>query len=196
MGVEEASLGPPHLGMSTSPWRNSIRTNHLPKRSLGLKTQYPEDHPNTAHYGKYNFIGFPRSFLSFPRLSSIFLDFGTCGEGSYGKLTPLSFPPPFAALWRPFLGDLLTSGLLTFSSFRVSLNGLFHRSASLAIPHRKSFAAIPSVSQVPTGRSGRKTRAFVSQGLWRLTFRGPFASHDSNPYPNRAIQFGQPTSVT
>ena len=32
------------------------------------------------------------------------------------------------------------------------------------------------------GEMGRK-RAFVSQGFW--TFRGPFASHDSHPYPNR-----------
>ena len=89
---------------------------------------------------------------------------------------------------------------------------MFRRSASLAIPHRKSFAVIPSVSLVllghpqrfsvtgiaarncprlgtfetdallPTRRNRGKIRAFVSQGLCVLTFRGPLASHDSNPF--------------
>ena len=31
----------------------------------------------------------------------------------------------------------------------------------------------------------RKNGPCVSQGLYVLTFRGPLASHDSNPYPNR-----------
>ena len=35
------------------------------------------------------------------------------------------------------------------------LSGMFRRSASLAIPHRKSFAAIPSVSLVLLGHTNR-----------------------------------------
>ena len=33
---------------------------------------------------------------------------------------------------------------------------------------------------------GEEKRACVSQGFVFLTFRGPLASHDSNPYPNRS----------
>ena len=94
---------------------------------------------------------------------------------------------------------------------------MFRRSASLAIPHRKSFVAIPSVSLVllgtriatsncRTNRSmklpsfrhsedqflttnkkggGRKMGLCFERFLF-LTFRGPLASHDSNPYPNRS----------
>ena len=35
------------------------------------------------------------------------------------------------------------------------LSGMFRRSASLAIPHLKSFAAIPSVSLVQLGHTNR-----------------------------------------
>ena len=35
------------------------------------------------------------------------------------------------------------------------LSGMFRRSASLAIPHLKSFAAIPSVSLVQPGHTNR-----------------------------------------
>ena len=37
----------------------------------------------------------------------------------------------------------------------VTLSGMFRRSASLAIPHLKSFAAIPSVSLVQPGHTNR-----------------------------------------
>ena len=68
------------------------------------------------------------------------------------------------------------------------LSGMFCRSASLAIPHRKSFAAIPScLPSYQQGEVGKK-RAFVSRGFWFLTFRRPFAAHDSNPYLNRTMQ--------
>ena len=64
------------------------------------------------------------------------------------------------------------------------------------IPHSKSFAARPSASLVllghtrpipyyQQGEAGEEQRACVSQGMCFLTFRGPLASHDSNPYPNR-----------
>ena len=92
---------------------------------------------------------------------------------------------------------------------------MFHRSTSLAIPHRKSFAAIPSLGSLGTriaasichtNRSvkfplfrhfqdqflttnkekwGKKTDLCFA-GLVFLTFRGPLAPHDSNPYPNRS----------
>ena len=98
------------------------------------------------------------------------------------------------------------------------LSGMFRRSASLAIPHLKSFAAIPSVSLVQLGHTNRnvflshesqreidprlgtfKTNSLLpTRRKWGrkmglcfamfvfLTFRGPLASHDSNPYPNRS----------
>ena len=94
---------------------------------------------------------------------------------------------------------------------------MFRRSASLAIPHLKSFAAIPSVSLVQLGHTNRSVflshesqceialvwalsrpipyyqQGEVGEEKWAcvfatfvfLTFRGPLASHDSNPYPNR-----------
>ena len=37
----------------------------------------------------------------------------------------------------------------------LNLSGMFRRSASLAIPHRKSFAAIPSVFQAYVGHTNR-----------------------------------------
>ena len=37
----------------------------------------------------------------------------------------------------------------------LQLSGMFRRSASLAIPHLKSFAAIPSVSLVQLGHTNR-----------------------------------------
>ena len=98
------------------------------------------------------------------------------------------------------------------------LSGMFRRNASLAIPHRKSFAAIPSVSLVllahtnhnvslspeskreialvealsrpipysilPTSKSGGRKTGLCFARFVVLTFRGPLASHDSNPYPN------------
>ena len=97
-----------------------------------------------------------------------------------------------------------------------ALSGMFRRSASPAIPHLKKFAAIPSVSLVQLGHTNRSIschtnrsvklpsfRHFQDQLLttnkekWEkmglcfamfvfLTFRGPLASHDSNPYPNRS----------
>ena len=38
------------------------------------------------------------------------------------------------------------------------LSGMFRRSASLAIPHRKSFAAIPSLSLVLLGHTNRSVK--------------------------------------
>ena len=98
-----------------------------------------------------------------------------------------------------------------------TLSGMFRRSASLAIPHRQSFAAIPSLSlgslgtriaasnchtnrsvKLPrlgslktnslllTRRSGGRKTGLRFAGSVFLTFRGPLASHDSNPYPNRS----------
>ena len=95
------------------------------------------------------------------------------------------------------------------------LSGMFRRSTSLAIPHRKSFAAILSLSLVlfgtriaasnchtnqsvklnrlgtfktnsllPTRRSGGRKAGLCFAAFEFLTFRGPLASHDSNPYPN------------
>ena len=95
-----------------------------------------------------------------------------------------------------------------------NISGMFRRSASLAIPHHKSFAAIPSLSlgslgtriaalNCHTNRSvklplfrhfqdqflttnkekwGKKTGLCFARLVF-LTFRGPLASHDSNPYP-------------
>ena len=95
---------------------------------------------------------------------------------------------------------------------------MFRRTASLALPHLKSFAAIPSVSLVqlghtnrsvflphesqreialvqalsrpipllPTRRSGGRKMGLCFATFVFLTFRGPLASHDSNPYPNRS----------
>ena len=109
------------------------------------------------------------------------------------------------------IGNFINSELVT------DLSGMFRRSASLAIPHRKSFAAIPSLSlgsldtriaasnchtnrsvRLPSFRhfqansllqtrrsGGRKTRLCFA-GFVFLMFRGPLASHDSNPYPNRS----------
>ena len=99
-------------------------------------------------------------------------------------------------------------------SFDPAAAGMFRRSASLAIPHLKSFATIPSVSLVQLGHTNRSVflshvklpsfRHFQDQFLTTnkekcgkkngpvfamfafLTFRGPLASHDSNPYPNRS----------
>ena len=49
--------------------------------------------------------------------------------------------------------NVLTS---LFKEVRVfKLSGMFRRSASLAIPHLKSFAAIPSVSLVHLGHTNR-----------------------------------------
>ena len=94
---------------------------------------------------------------------------------------------------------------------------MFRRSASLAIPHLKSFAAISSVSLVQLGHTNRSVFVVTRIAAWNcprlgtfktnsllptrrsggrkmglcfatfvfLTFRGPLASHDSNPYPNR-----------
>ena len=94
---------------------------------------------------------------------------------------------------------------------------MFRRSASLAIPHHKSFAAIPSLSlgslgtriaalnchthrsvKLPLFRHfqdqflttnkekwGKKTGLCFARFVF-LTFRGPLASHDSNPYPKRS----------
>ena len=92
---------------------------------------------------------------------------------------------------------------------------MFRRSASLVIPHHKSFAAIPSVSLVLPGHTNRNVSAshesnanlpsfrhfqdrFLTTNrdkwgkingplfrkVWILEFRGPFASHDFNPYLN------------
>ena len=44
-----------------------------------------------------------------------------------------------------------TIGMMCFRD----LSGMFRRSASLAIPHLKSFAAIPSVSLVQLGHTNR-----------------------------------------
>ena len=97
------------------------------------------------------------------------------------------------------------------------LSGMFRRSASLAIPHRNSFAAIPSLSLgslgtriaasnchtnrsvklpsfrhfktnflLPTRRSGGRKAGLCFARFVFLTSRGPLASHDSNPYPNRS----------
>ena len=97
------------------------------------------------------------------------------------------------------------------------LCGMFRRSASLGVPHLKSFAAIPSVSLVQLGHTNRSVschtnrsvklpsfRNFQDQFLITnkrsggskmglcfarflfLMFRGPLASHDSNPYPNHS----------
>ena len=94
---------------------------------------------------------------------------------------------------------------------------MFHRSASLAIPHRKSFAAIPPLSldslgtriaasnchanrsvKLPLFRHFQDEFLTTNREKWEkktglcftgfvlLTFRGPLASHDSNPYPNRS----------
>ena len=83
---------------------------------------------------------------------------------------------------------------------------MFCRSASLAIPHLKSFAAIPSVSPVQRGHMNRvkflsfrhfqdrfltankekcgKDTALCFARFVFLTFRGSLASHDSNPFRN------------
>ena len=75
---------------------------------------------------------------------------------------------------------------------------MFRRSTSLAIPHSRSFAAIPSVHEsqreivllkafsrpIPDYQQGevgeKKDLCFAGFGF--LKFRGPFASHDSSPY--------------
>ena len=92
-----------------------------------------------------------------------------------------------------------------------SLSGMLRLGASLAIPHRKSFAAILSVSRVHLGHTNRNVllshklqreialvkalsrpipdnqptkMGLCFAGFVLLMFCGPFASHDSNPYPN------------
>ena len=97
----------------------------------------------------------------------------------------------------------------------LGLSGMFRRSASLAIPHLQSLAAIPSVSlgtriaafschtnrsvklpsfrhfqdQFPTTNKekwGKKNGPVFRSNVCVFDVRGPLASHDSNPYPNRS----------
>ena len=86
---------------------------------------------------------------------------------------------------------------------------MFRRSASLAIPHRLPNAPLAHESQrqiairiaarncprlgtfktnslLPTRRNGGRKMGLCFAGFVLLTFRGPLASHDSNPYPNRS----------
>ena len=58
-------------------------------------------------------------------------------------------------VWRAGVLDLLPACRL---SNRSELSGMFRRSASLAIPHHKSFAAIPSVSLVLLVHTNRNVR--------------------------------------
>ena len=66
-------------------------------------------------------------------------------------------PPPRLHLWIFFLpkNQQITYGVVRDGVGRHDLSGMFRHSASLAIPHRKSFAAIPSVSLVLLGHTNR-----------------------------------------
>ena len=57
-----------------------------------------------------------------------------------------------------------------------TLSGLFGLSASLAIPHRKSFAAIPSVSLVLLGHTNPNVCCHTNRGVKLPLFRRIFVS--------------------
>ena len=56
---------------------------------------------------------------------------------------------------RDFLLPRLSVAKVLISARCAELSGMFRRSASLALPHLKSFAAIPSVSLVQLGHTNR-----------------------------------------
>ena len=96
-----------------------------------------------------------------------------CGwplDGMCPRALLFQTPPRLPLIKGPFFLIPLTSGLkleqqsgsimLTVpkslgSSWLSQLSGMFRHSASLAIPHRKSFAAIPSVSLVLLAHTNR-----------------------------------------
>ena len=53
------------------------------------------------------------------------------------------------------LTDLIEPEIATPRVWKPRLSGMFRRSVSLAIPHLKSFAAMPSVSLVQLGHTNR-----------------------------------------
>ena len=52
--------------------------------------------------------------------------------------------------------------------------------------HTNRKRTLKTDSLLPTGRSGEKKKALCFARFVFLTFRGPLASHDSNPYPKRS----------
>ena len=110
-------------------------------------------------------------------------------------------PPEVCGGWGLIL-DVVTADLRGATAY----GGIFRHNASLAIPHCKSFAAIPSFTIVLPGHTNRNVslshesrheialvyhrevgekKAFVWQGLCFWHFAGHSHREDSNPNPNR-----------
>ena len=89
-------------------------------------------------------------------------------------------------LWNPWLQRLVV----------LKLSGMFRRSASLAIPHLKSFAAIPSMSLVQLGHTNRNVLGkkngpvFRNVCVFEVSRAVGIARFESvsEPQPHRTIQ--------
>ena len=89
----------------------------------------------------------------------------TLQKHPFGQPFLRTTPSPF--LWRSlnFSVSVMSFGRMVLRNY--CLSGMFRRSASLAIAHLKSFAAIPSVSLVQLGRTNRNV--FLSHESQRET---------------------------
>ena len=84
------------------------------------------------------------------------LNWFSCNKIPYQSLHSLNALPSFSEKALLFTDFCFVASPSPNSVPRLS--GMFRRSASLAIPHRKSFAAIPSVSLVLRGHTNRSVK--------------------------------------